>query len=330
LIFDESGPEPGSFFSLNISTGDFIWMNNDSISFAKPCTSPAVDTTRGLIFLCSCGRYSFSIVNAQTGQIEWTDNGMFQCLASPLLSLNNTILFLNSPSGVSALDISSFMDIIEKKDTTPPKVLWNVSDASPSAESVLSADGSMIYVTSSNIKAFETATGALVWTTTLPKCDVSSIQSPVVNPTTRSMYISVSCLNDTSYVVALDQSTGDQLFLWSPPSQEQYLSKIALGMNDLLYFGAVASYQGTLYALNATSGSVVWSNINSTGRLSPIVGGDDTVYTTTTSSLISFDGNTGTKMWESPGFPQSTSDPMIAPDGTIFIVSDFQLISFVK
>ncbi|MDD5143753.1 PKD domain-containing protein [Methanoregula sp.] len=94
---------------------------------------------------------------------------------------------------------------------------------------------------------------------------------------------------------------------------------VAIGSNDILYFGDQDTY---VYAVYASDGTKKWKSSTSIGVEiygSPTIGADGTIYVAS-DALYAFDSQ-GTLKWKNTTGTANYATPAIGPDGTIYIGS---------
>ncbi len=110
---------------------------------------------------------------------------------------------------------------------------------------------------------------------------------------------------------------------WTSPTGSPVWGPPAIGAEGTIYFG---SWNGNLYALNPTNGSVKWTYTTTGAAMdsSPAIGADGTIYIGSADGyLYALYPNGGLK-WSSPTGSQDSS-PSIGADGTIYIDDDADL-----
>jgi outer membrane protein assembly factor BamB len=175
--------------------------------------------------------------------------------------------------------------------------------------------------------AFDAATGAVKWKTAMGGFDSMSSPSVYINPTTHQAEIVVGT-SDANHLVAVDASTGK--ILWEQPTT---LNIFNTGMGDnspaidqakgIIIQDSVVNFDRAnkttnlaAYAMNASTGAVLWSTYLGVGPTPPaykagvamIHNGVVYIGSPVTSSLYALNESTGQILWK-------TSFPNAGPAG---------------
>jgi outer membrane protein assembly factor BamB len=173
----------------------------------------------------------------------------------------------------------------------------------PEGTVYIGADDGRIY-------AFNGATGAILWATTVQTEGADS--TPVLGAD-GSLYVGAG-----SSVVALDAATG--AYKWRFETDGDVESSPTLAPDGTLYFGAD---DAKVYALNASDGTLKWTFSFPDGSdtdSSPGLGADGTVYIgSDKGTLYALDGLQGTLKWYFRAIGEISGAPAIGLDGTVTI-----------
>ena len=218
-------------------------------------------------------------------------------------------------------------------------LLWSYDANSPLLSSPSIGPDGTVYVgsQSGNLYAVDVS-GNLLWTHTT---DGPISSSPAVSAES-NVYV---CSQD-GILYALDQKANE---LWSfetkGPGQVSTVSIFAspaIGNDGTVYIAGL--YDPNLYALNSNDGSLKWTCTFESGGwpfASPVVADDGTIYQTLLydTNLYAIDHNDGTIIWsvdladpqsgffepeyfEEYGDADGWSEPVLGPDGTIYVSFD--------
>lgn len=206
------------------------------------------------------------------------------------LLLNDVIYAPNSDAGLYSFDLNGNM----KGKFVAGDALWSTPVT----------DGKSIYVTSMdhNVYAVDPATMTQIWKTEL---DASITASPAI----KDGRLFVGTIGGRVY--ALDSKTGN--ILWQKQFEGGIADQVALA-GDRLYFGIAANQTGTLYALNTSDGSTVWSfDAGGTVTASPLVKDNLVVFVTETGTVRALDLE-ATPLWMQKLDAKLYSSPVAAGD----------------
>jgi len=130
---------------------------------------------------------------------------------------------------------------------------------------------------------------------------------------------------DSGDLLALDEKTGDTVWIFDPPSARDVDSSPVIGMDGTIY---IAPLHTTVYAFDGKTGKTKWTAKKGPylGN-SPAIGADGTVFVATSfrregPAFLALDGKTGTKIWDikftSEALTELFSSPVIGADGTVY------------
>ncbi|MEE8155108.1 MAG: PQQ-binding-like beta-propeller repeat protein [Phycisphaerales bacterium] len=120
----------------------------------------------------------------------------------------------------------------------------------------------------------------------------------------------------------LDATTGETL--WSFDA-ENSSAGAATGHQGSVYFGTQVNVEGWLFKLNREDGEEIWRHTLDLAVFSPpVIGGNETVYFTTSrpegSGQVFAVRADGSILWTYPMPWHTNASPMLAPDGTLFVL----------
>ena len=160
-----------------------------------------------------------------------------------------------------------------------------------------SSNGKVYALNSNGSKKWETVTGPYNWS---PAIGANSI-----------IYV---CSNQTQYLWALDEATGEKK--WEFRASNTPCSSPTIGNEGIVYFSALSK----VYALDGKTGSKIWEFSGSgQGFETPSsIGPDGTVYVGAMGGLYALNGKTGAKKWKFETIADNTV-PAIGNDGIIYL-----------
>lgn len=280
----------------------------------------------------------FISVNALDGALRWNVSAAGPVESSPtLFHVNGVPRVFFGASGNSTSRGAGGGGTLYSFDATTAARNWASEYPGNVASSpAVDANGRLFVGTSGGdgaVYSVNATNGALLWRA---EAGGSVISSPLVDVSTESGRIFVGSLNSAVGLLALNASSGARL--WSFPVGGGVASSPALCTNGsatwatretakspryaastdakTVYFGA---RNGSVFALNATSGEVVWQF--KTGGIvdsSPAIGADCTVYIGAHDGYVrALNGSTGAQLWIFNAGSTVESSPSITADGKI-------------
>ena len=250
---DESSP-PVNLYAFNATTGAVLWNYTMSDGIAS---SPTV--TDGSVYVFS-GQGNIHAFNATTGTQEWNYTINSYIPQSPTVA--DGVVFASTvyPATVWALNAST------------GAVLWtspidgSVPQSSPAVES------GFVYVdsTDNHVYALNESSGAPVWNYTYTAGGYL-INSPFVSD--GAVYVGGAAL------CALNASTGGLLWNYTFDIENvqpnEGITTNAIVVDGVVYFASTNRdvYDHDVFALNATSGSLIWSYITGLANGGQYTGG---------------------------------------------------------
>lgn len=305
----------GKLVALNGSSGALKWsLDVPFVGSLWPKSTPLVSANGSLYFGSTDG--TFYAVNAATGTIRWSKAVGSAVRSSPTMTSdgkviingqNGQVVCYNGDSG-SVLWSVPAIDINQNSDTSP----------------VLSADEKTVFVPGFRIRAIDTQTGNVKWTTVAKHDTVGEMSLNGAG---------VLFVTEWGGLEALNASTGARLWEGSLPYIP--MSSPLIGASGNVYYTSGAGPGGgpNIFAYNASSGAQVWNvttNVSSNGA---VVGGD-VVYATNlfAGKILEYSASTGQPVGEI-AWPNSTSgmfaNAMIfGTDGALYVGGNGAIIKF--
>jgi outer membrane protein assembly factor BamB len=284
----------GSVYAIDAVTGAIRWATNGLV---QALSSPAI---AGAVFVGGSGKlYSLDV---STGVTLWTYPTRFGVYSSPAVS-GGVVYF--GADGMFAID------------ATTGSLVWHTGvaddiDSSPAVANGLVYAGTFV---KGKVYAFDAATGTPVWKVALNAGSISS--SPVVSggllyiATNDGSLFALNALTGAqawrvdgvgqilfatpalaggilylptpnNRLYAFDAATGDTL--WTAPTDGPLYSCPSVA-NGVVYVSSYVPSGGTLYGLDATTGTVLWQDQASASPSSPIIA-DGRVYEESTDNIL--------------------------------------------
>lgn len=264
----------GSIVALNAGTGKILWQ-----TFVMPTgysggaiwQQPAVDTTRGLVYVGTGNNYS---VPASVEQCELKNPGDPSC--TPAHDYFDTALALNMSTGAVqwAKHLYGY-DVWTQACSHPKQGVECPDPAGPDYDMGGSGPNLLGNIVGFGQKsgmywALNPSTGAVVWSTMAgPAGHLGGIQWGTASDG-KNIYVASANSNDSSYKLisgttitwgawgALDASTGK--ILWQTPDLTQgAMDESSVSVANGVVFAGSLDSAGHMYALNASTGKILWS-----------------------------------------------------------------------
>ena len=238
------------------------------------------------------------------GSVAWAfgqgdADGRWQ--SSPVVSASGAVYFATTDNKIWAVNGSMGVP------------LWFFATATPSRGSgALGAGGQLYFGADSDLLALDSATGRLLWRSSLGPVAAMLNESnvaPAVGP--GGVVFMSSCLDE---LMAFDGATGAELWRYgmgSPDCTQHRHSSPSVGPGGLV---AVGSNGMAVYAIDGPTGAYRWSQpVLSKVYGSPVIDAHGAVFVVVTGGqLLGFDGDTGLLRWDFP-FPSAEQSVVAIP-----------------
>ncbi len=250
-------------------------------------TSAAI--VNNIVYVGSSDGNAYAL-NATTGSILWSQKIGSDSASSP--AVINNVVYVGTDNGT-----------FDALNATSGAILWSASLGSSLLNSPTVANN-IIYIGSQNGKVYtlKAITGTKLWNSSIgdASCGISSttFNNGVV-------YISASDSYCNLTLYALNATSGGKL--WSFPLQQvyYYVYPTATIVNGIVYIGSGLDFgngecaEGNVYALNATSGKLLWKTSTSGCDATTAVT-NNTVYVGSDDGTVSaLNAITGKIVWTS-------------------------------
>lgn len=279
-----------SIFALDTSTGAIVWLFEASLesSFSG---SPALADDGG-IFAGAHDGYIYALSPA--GALRWSKfiGGPDGIVSTPALGTPGTAVYVASQGGT-----------LTALNTLAGQVLWTSTEWAAggsmhfgvSSSPTVSDDGTLLFIGTweGELLCFAAATGSVVW-----RFNASAVLGIPV-----------------PYIVA------------TPALSVPGVGRALVYSGTAYMDDPTADAYGTLFALDAGSGAVVWQTPIATNLITaPVVGASGVLYVgglagdfIPSGGLVAFDGASGVLVWTKPLGDSFFASPSMGADGTLFI-----------
>jgi outer membrane protein assembly factor BamB len=275
--------------AFDAATGKLLWAtNSDGISPAVSKSKVYIDTQDGL---CAYA--------AASGTNLW-------CTGTNYLP--------DAPSGAAVVDgiayFGSALGSVFAIDAATGSQIWSAPISSNNAASSPAVADGVVYIEGDGLFALDAKTGTQLWSSSI----VHGTSSPAVAGGV------VYCSGVAA--AAFNAKTGAVLWSVSPGGPLSILGDSPAVANGIVYIGASVagqhgSFTGTLYALNAHTGKIVWSAPVTSGITSSPTVANGVVYVGTDGgTLYAFNAKTGAELVAVSGVAGQSS-PTVA-NGVVY------------
>lgn len=272
------GSSDKNFYAINAATGTLKWKYNGTASFAYSSATFA----NGTVYVGGIDNNVYAF-NALTGAIKWQYAMGTTGIESDAVVINNTVY-------VGCND-----DYLVALDATTGTFKWRFNTDGNISASPTVANGTVYFGCSDNkLYALNESNGILKWSYATGAMINQS--GPALDNGT--IYVG----SRDGYLYAIDATAGTLKWRYSAGgiSLEQSSATVA---NGVVYIGGwynIGNFmqKGSLYAVNANTGSLVWEKLIATGiGSSPTVANGKLYITTDDLKLYALDAVSGNTLW---------------------------------
>lgn len=311
--------------TTNVGELKVLWSAQDG---AFPLTAPAIvdgvvysgtnafDAASGKLLWATNSGGTSPAVSKGTVFID-TQNGLCAYAAASGTNLwcaeNNYLP--DAPSGAAVADgiayFGSALGSIFAIDAATGAQLWSAPISTDNAASSPAVANGVVYINGDSLFAFDAKTGAQIWSSSI----LNGTSSPAVVGDV------VYCSGGTG-LAAFNATTGAVLWSISPGGSLSILEDSPAVAKGIVYIGASVTGQhgsvtGTLYALNAHTGKILWSAPVASGITSSPAIANAVVYVgSDDGTLYAFDAKTGAELAAVAGVAGQSS-PTVA-NGVVY------------
>jgi len=292
------GTNNNKFLSLDAITGKMRWEFTGSKAFGY--SNPAYKD--GVVYVGGVDNYVYAF-NATTGKVLWKFLTGTTGIEAPVTIDGNTVYVGCNDDVFYALDAKTG---IEK---------WRHSTWFNISTGAVIADGIVYFGCSdSKVYALNAADGTLKWS--YYAGDMINASGPAV--TGGFVYVG----SRDKYLHAINATTGDAAWKYYCGVSMEMSSPTVV--NGVVYIGGwydVYTYngkKGSVYAINAATGALVWEKLNNTGfGSSPVVSNGILYISADGGNFYALNASTGATVWSKQIYSNS-DDPTVA-NGRVFI-----------
>jgi outer membrane protein assembly factor BamB len=270
-------------YALNLTNGKGLWTETTGAGPAPPIAAD------GNTVLLGENDGPLTAFNATTG----ANSQIGDTMTLATVAICGDVAYVNS--GPGEFQNGPPTDSLQALNLTSGQDIWTVNLASGGFNSYCpTTDGHMVYMFMDNgtVFAYSASSGTLVWRQTIPLVNVTTVSTSI---------------GPNGQVTVIENPNAADDFVQTPP----------LSGGKLF----VTTTFGMMYALNATTGSVVWStdlgtNITDARGSSAVAYGK--VFEGTAAGLLAVNATDGSIVWKAPLNSTDTGTPAVV-DGYVFI-----------
>lgn len=292
------GSSNNHFYALNAEAGTLLWKFSSTASFAY--SSPTFENNT--VYVGGIDNYVYAF-NATTGQIKWRTGLGTTGIESNAVVVNGTVYVGCNDDYLAAIDAATGI------------VKWRFYTGSNISASPTVGHGTVYFGSSdNNLYALDSATGTLKW---------KFATGAMINQSGPALVNGVVYVGSRDgNLYAINALTGNQKWRFSAGgiSLEQSSPTVA---NGIVYIGSWYnisnfSQKGSLFAVDANTGQLVWEKLQNTGiSSSPCVVNGRLYITADDLNLHALDAATGTTLWTKRVLANSAS-PAVS-NGIVYV-----------
>jgi len=281
-------PQPGTvyiggsnnkFYALNALTGQIKWQYNGTsgFSYAGPCYA------NGKVYAGSIDSYLYCM-DSLNGNVNWRFLAGNTGIESDPVYDNGSIYF------------GSNDDYLYSLNANTGTMNWRFLTGANVSTSPVVHNGVVFFGSSdSKVYAVNTSTGQLIW---------SYQTGAMINQSGPAIANGLLYVGSRDgYLYALDVNTGALVWRYAVNNISLEMSSPTV-VNNIVYIAGWhdiivgTSNKGSVYAINASTGQLVWEKYQNTGfGSSPIVADGKLFITNESGDLLAMDAITGTQLW---------------------------------
>jgi len=259
----------------------------ESEAYAFEFSSPVV--SNGTVYIAADSPYGVSAIDAATGTVRWSHKTVDPATSSPTVA--GKLVYVGTTHGIMALKV------------TTGKQLWYLH--TPAVIAAATVAHGVVYASSNVLSAIDAATGALLWRA--PGAYFGS--SPAVAK-------DVLYVGSERGLSAIDPTTGSTI--WYFETDDPVSSPAVL--HGVVYFEC---NDGTIRALNASTGALIWSRPlttdgNDNSYASPAVARGVVYAAMGDGRLWALNATTGEVRWSRQTYASLESSPAVA-NGVVYV-----------
>jgi eukaryotic-like serine/threonine-protein kinase len=272
------GSSSGNVFAINVTTGAELWsFYTGALIFASPAVA------NGVVYVVGNGG-TVCALNATSGSELWHHSlgGNTSQLAPPTVA--NGIVYVAAGAALYALNATTGTE------------LWSVSGAGNLGALAPAVANGVVYSGDGTVYALNAASGAELWSFKLTSGGTTGLA--VANG---MIYLAANpptcCSGLQPFVYALNANTGAKVWSVSGNAPGFDAEGSPAVANGVVYINTLSTTG--LYALNSSTGAVLWTSGTSSESSPAIANG--VLYLglpgTSQSSVVAMNASTGAKLW---------------------------------
>jgi outer membrane protein assembly factor BamB len=293
------GASNNKFYALDAVTGALRWSYTGGGSFAY--SSPTYKD--GVIYIGCIDSYVYAL-NAMNGRLLWK------------YKAGNTGVESDAVIADSTVYVGCNDDMMLAIDAVTGNLRWSFLTGGNISSSPKVANGNVYFGSSDGkLYALQAKTGNLIWQYQTGGM-LNQSGASLVNG---NLYVG----SRDGYMYAIDATTGAYKWKFGTGTISFEQSSPTVN-NGTVYIGGwynVPGFtlKGSLYAVNATNGSLVWEKLTNTGFASSPFVSDTRLFITTDDNIVALNSTTGNQLWQRSVLPNSASP--VEANGMVYVGS---------
>jgi len=301
------GTHDGQLIAYNANTGTVKWQFNSNTGFEVP-SAPLVDPTNNLVFFGTMGYEDsgipspFYALNAQTGQLVWSEILPWNNFGFPTLAFNTIYIGASHEGSTGMLNaIDELSGHLLWQHATNGGV-WGAVAADTSTGAVFTGVGNP----GNQVLSLNALTDALNWSYSVPNSPGDDDMGSGIAVANGLVF--ANSKNGSLYAINENNGTLKWTTLIGTTNNGN-VSSPTIGPDGTLYVG---SLDGNLYAINSSTGAVLWKALVGGGiDSSPAIANGVVYFTSFNQNIYAVNASTGAILWHYSMIKLSYTSPII-------------------
>jgi outer membrane protein assembly factor BamB len=298
------GDEDGNFYALDALTGIQIWRH--TFPSASNLTYGAPAYYDGNIFTASSNGGDIFCLNALNGNLVWQYHASNTGIESSPTVMNGVVYFGTNDDEIIALDANN------------GNLIWRYMTGGNVSTGPIISNGNL-YIGSSDTRLYslDISSGQQIWNS--PMSGLINQSGPVFSNS--NLYVG----SRYGYLTSVNSNNGSINWRFSTDTISLEMSSPTVA-NGIVYIAGWYNFfdfsiKGSVYAVNASNGQLIWESLQNTGfSCSPIVESNLLFIVGDDSKLYALNATTGSIVWQVSHILHNGSSPCVA-NGIVYMGS---------